>query len=203
MGRSHISPIQQPTDYTCGPTSLKTAFHIFGIHKSLPTLIKLCKTTRNGTTTKNLIRACNSLGFSVLAVEYATLTHLQSALKYSPYDIRAVLVSYLYDLDEKKQPHPDSGHWAVVSSYAASKNRIVLLDSASNTKKSYNWQDFRKRWKDYDLKRKKDGREGHTFRLIRHWQPQLMLVIARDVESLPKFKTQTSKLFVPSSSKQM
>jgi len=197
MGRTHVSPIQQPTDFTCGPAALKTALHIFGIHKSLETLIKLCKTTRNGTTTPNFIRAWNSFGFSVLAVEYTTLTHLQSALKYSHNSIRAVLVSYLYDLDEKNQPHPDSGHWAVVSSYAASKNKIILFDSASNTRKSYNWQDFRERWTDYDWKRKKVGVHGHKFRLIRHWQPQLMLVIARDVHSLPKFKSETSKLFTP------
>jgi len=197
MGRSHISPVQQPTDYTCGPAALKTALHIFNIHKSLPSLIKLCKTTRNGTSTQNLIRAWNTLGFHVLAVEYATLTHLQNSLKYSLYNVRAVLVSYLYDLDNKNKPHPESGHWAAVSSFSASKNRIVLFDSASNTKKSYNWQDFRKRWKDYDWKRKRIGGKGHTFKLVRHWQPQLMLVIARDVESLPKFRPSTSKLFSP------
>ena len=198
MGRSHVTPIQQPTDYTCGPAALKTALHIFGIHKSLDSLIKMCKTTRNGTTTKNIISVCNALDFSVLAVEYTTLTHLQSALKYSPNAPRAVLVSYLYDLDEKNRPHPDSGHWAVVSSYSASKNRIVLLDSASNTRKSYYWQEFRSRWKDYDWKRKKIGTEGEKFRLIRHWQPQLMIVIAKEAAHLPKFKTITSKLFIPS-----
>ncbi|MCJ7826226.1 hypothetical protein MUP56_01250, partial [Patescibacteria group bacterium] len=131
------------------------------------------------------------------AIEYATLTHLQSALKYSPTNIRAVLVSYLYDLDAKNRPHPDSGHWATVSSYSASKNRIVLFDSSSNTRKSYNWQEFRSRWKDYDWKRKKIGQRGHKFRLIRHWQSQLMLVIAKDIENLPKFSITTSKLFLP------
>jgi ABC-type bacteriocin/lantibiotic exporter with double-glycine peptidase domain len=175
---------------------MKIALHIFGIHKSLESLIKLCKTTRNGTTTKNLIHAWNSFGFSVLAVEYSTLTHLQSALKYSSNTLRAVMVSYLYDLDTRYRPHPDSGHWAVVSSYAASKNRIVLFDSASNTRKSYNWQDFRERWTDFDWKRKKVGGKGHTFKLIRHWQPQLMLVVAKDPKHLPNFKSETSKLFI-------
>lgn len=196
MGRTHVTPIQQPTDFTCGPSAMKIALHIFGIHKSLESLIKLCKTTRNGTTTKNLIHAWNSFGFSVLAVEYSTLTHLQSALKYSSNTLRAVMVSYLYDLDTRYRPHPDSGHWAVVSSYAASKNRIVLFDSASNTRKSYNWQDFRERWTDFDWKRKKVGGKGHTFKLIRHWQPQLMLVVAKDPKHLPNFKSETSKLFI-------
>lgn len=198
MGRSHISPTQQPTDVTCGPTALKTALKILDIHTSLESLIKLCKTTRNGTSTHNIIRAINSLGLPVLAVEYATLTHIQSALKYSPNNVRAVLVSYLYELDEKNRPHPDSGHWAAVSSFSASKNKIVLFDSASKTKKSYYWQEFRRRWKDYDWKRKKITARSYKFRLVRHWQPQLMLILAKDAESLPSFSIPTSKLFLPS-----
>lgn len=198
MGRSDVTPIQQPTNYTCGPAALKTALHIFGIHKSLQSLITLCKTTRNGTTTQNLINAINSLGFPVLAVEYATLAHLQSALTYPPNNVRAVLVSYLYDLDKKDRPHPDSGHWAAVSSYLASKNKIVLFDSASSSRKSYNWQEFRERWKDYDWKRKKVGVRGHKFRLVRHWQQQLMLIITKDSDNLPKFSIPTQKLFLSS-----
>jgi len=195
MGRSKAQPIQQPDDTTCGPSALKIALTIFGVKKALSTLIDLCKTNGNGTTTKNLIHAINSLGFSVLAVEYSTLSHLQSALKHSPTIHRAVMVSYLYDLDEKNKPHPDSGHWATVSGYLPSKNRIVLLDSASSKRKSYAWQDFRDRWYDFDLQRKKITKQGKRFKLVRHWQPQLMLVIARDIHHLPKFKTSTSKLF--------
>lgn len=195
MGRSHAKPIQQPSDSTCGPSALKIAFSIFGVKKSLTTLIKLCKTNTNGTSTKNLIHAANSLGFSVLAIEYATLAHLQAALKYTQNNFRVTMVSYLYDLDEKDRPHPDSGHWATVSSYLPSKNRIVLLDSATAKHKSYNWQDFRERWFDFDLKRKRTSKTGKRFKLIRHWQPQLMLVLAKDVKHLPKFTTTTSRVF--------
>lgn len=195
MGRSHAKLIQQPDDTTCGPSALKIALTIFGVKRALSTLIDLCKTNGNGTTTKNLIHAINSLGFSVLAVEYTTLAHLQSALKHNPNFHRAVMVSYLYDLDDRDRPHPDSGHWATVCSYLASKNRIVLLDSATAKHKSYTWQDFRERWYDFDLKRKKITKTGKKFKLVRHWQPQLMLVLARDVKHLPKFTTPTSKVF--------
>lgn len=197
MGRSHATPIQQPDDHTCGPAALKIALSILSVKKSLSTLIKLCKTNRNGTTKKNLIHAINSLGFSVLAVEYATLKHLQSALKYPSNDVRAVIVSYLYDLDEKEQPHPDSGHYAVVSSFAASKNRIVLFDTSSAKRKSYAWQDFRERWFDFEFKRKRTSKRGIHFKLVRHWQPQLMLVISKNPENLPKFDIATSKVFTP------
>ena len=195
MGRSHITPIQQPDDTTCGPAALKLALTILGKRRSLSSLIALCKTTRNGTSTKSMITAVNKLGFPALVVEYATLHHLQSALKYTPNAPRAVLVSYLYDLDEKYNPHPESGHWAVVSSYSARNSRIVLLDSASGKKKSYPWKEFRDRWMDYDLKRRKIKKGKKEFKLVRKWQEQLMMVISKDEKNLPKFTIQTAKLF--------
>lgn len=195
MGRSHVIPIQQPNNTTCGPAALQLGLRVLGMRRSLTTLIALCRTNRNGTSTKHMIRAVNKLGLSALVVEYATLHHLQSALHYPSKQVRAVLVSYLYDLDEKDRPHPDSGHWAAVASYLSSKSRIVLLDSATGRKKSYPWSEFRSRWMDYDLKRKKVGKRGRRFRLVRRWQQQLMMVIARKPKYLPKFKIATAKLF--------
>jgi ABC-type bacteriocin/lantibiotic exporter with double-glycine peptidase domain len=197
MGRSHVKTIRQPDDTTCGPTALKNALTILGIRKSLKHLITLCKTNRNGTSTKHLIEAVNKLGLSCLVIEYATLRHLQSALKFHVNEQRATLVSYLYDLDEKDNPHPESGHWATVASYLAAKSRIVLLDSATGKRKSYNWSDFRERWYDYDFKRKKLKKNGKKFHLVRKWQSQLMLVIARDPESLPYWRIQTARVYIP------
>jgi len=177
---------------------MKLAFEILGKHKSLSSLITLCKTNNNGTSTKNMIAVANRLGYAVEVVQYATLRHLQSSLKYPPNNVRAVLVSYLYDLDNKDRPHPDSGHWAVVSSYAASKSRIVLMDSSTGKKKSYAWADFRRRWMDYDLKRRKITKRGHKFHLIKNWQQQLLLVIAKDVKGLPSFHSENSEIFEPS-----
>lgn len=197
MGRSHVTPIQQPDSATCGPSSLKIALQILGVRRSLAYLMKICKTNRNGTSSQNLIRAINKLGFSALVVEYATLHHLQSALRYPSNQVRAVLVSYLYELDDKDQPHPDSGHWAVVSSYHAHNGRIALLDSATGRKKSYNWANFRSRWMDYDLRRKKVSKRGRHFRLVRRWQQQLLMVIAKNPHQLPKFKIATARVFAP------
>lgn len=199
MGRTHVTPIQQPDSATCGPASIKHALEIFGVRKSLNSLIELCKTTRNGTTTRHMIAALNKLGFWVLAVEYATLRHIQSALKCTPGKMRAGILSYLYDLDKKRRPHPDSGHWAVVGSYSARNGRIVLFDSSKAQKTSYRWINFLPRWRDYDLKRKKLSKRSKKFRLIRHWQNQLLLVVARESEHLPKFRTETGRIFPPKS----
>ena len=197
MGRTHVKPIMQPDDTTCGPASLKHATNMLGMRVSMDRLIKLCKTGRNGTSTIHLIMSANKLGLSVLIVEYATLHHLQSALKYRPKEPRAVLVSYLYDLDEKYEPQPESGHWAMVSSYLSSTSRIVILDSSTGKRKSYPWNEFRQRWWDYDYKRKRLKKNGPKFRLIRKWQPQLMLVVAREPEALPYFRMETARVFIP------
>lgn len=197
MGRTHVKPIMQPDDTTCGPASLKHALDVLGMRASMDKLITLCKTGRNGTSTKHLIEAANKLGLSVLVTEHTTLHHLQSALKHRPKEPRAVIVSYLYDLDDKAEPHPESGHWAVIASYLSSKSRVVILDSSTGKRKSYAWGDFRLRWWDYDYKRKKTTKNGKQFHLIRKWQPQLMLVVARDPESLPYFRTEYARVFIP------
>lgn len=196
MGRSHVYPIHQPDETTCGPSAIKLALEILGKKKSLRSLVELCQTTRNGTSTKHMIRALNKLGYTVLAIEYATLRHIQSALKYPPNQPRAILIDYLYDLNDNKTPHLESGHWAVVSTYSARNSRIVLLDSYTGKKKSYPWKEFRKRWMDYDLKRKKLYKRGRKFMLVRRWQQQFMMVIAKTDDNLPKFTIDTAKLFV-------
>lgn len=189
MGRSKAKTYLQPDDNTCGPASLKTALEILGIKKPLGELIRLCRTTRNGTSPIKLIRAANRLGVSVLAVQQSTLTHLQNTLKHKPLKPRAVIVDYLYDLKADFSPHEESGHYAAVASYSASNRRIVLFDSATGTKKSYDWKDFLDRWCDFEFKRRKS-------KLIKSWNNRLMLVLAKDPKHLPKFKISTAKLFL-------
>lgn len=192
MGRSNVLPIKQPDDVTCGPSALKLALSALGIRKSLQSLINLCKTNRNGTSAQNFIRAINKLGLPALRVEFSTLNHLQSALRYSPKQPRAVVVDYLYDRDQKGKLVPASGHWAMVRSFQANKSRIVLLDSATGKAKSYAWSDFRGRWADFDLKRKKVGRK---IKMVRDWQKQLMIVVSKEATSLPHFKS--AKIHLP------
>lgn len=189
MGRSSVVPIYQSSDEpACGPAALKHALAVLGKRKSLERLKEICKVTRNGTSTKNMVAATKKLGLSALVVKSATLHHLHSALRYGPQNVRAVLVSYLYDKDK------DSGHWATVSGYLSSKSRIVLFDSYSGQKKSYPWEQFRSRWIDYDLKRRRVGKRG-KFKIVRHWQPQLMMVVAEHTEALPRFRIHTARLY--------
>lgn len=198
MGRSRLQPIKQPDDVSCGPTSIKTVLQMLGKNKPLPELTTLCRTNRNGTSTKNMIAAINKIGLTVMVVENSTLKHVQGALKSSIGHLRGVIVSYLYRLDENRQPKQTSGHWAAISGFSASQSRIYLLDSYSGRKISYPWAEFRERWRDYDLKRKNGpGPNSTSFRYIKHWQRQLMLVIANSKADLPRFRMKTVRIYEP------
>jgi ABC-type bacteriocin/lantibiotic exporter with double-glycine peptidase domain len=189
MGRSHVTTTIQPDEVTCGPASIKHALQIFGIRKSVRTLSKLCKTTSRGTSTKNMIGALHSLGFSVLQVEKANLRHMLAALRYPSRKPRAVIVTYLYDLAKDDANWKNSGHWAAISSYSASRGRLSLFDSYSGKRKSYNWQDFRARWLDYETIKKRKSPRSKKFKVLRKWTKRLMLVVSNDPAHLPKFRT--------------
>ena len=188
MPRSHVTPIKQPDEDSCGPAALKMALTMLGKRASVAKLIELCQTNRNGTTTNNMIRAIKKLGLPALIVEKTTLTHLLSAIHTKQGQKRAVLVSYLYALDDDNTPNPNSGHWAVVSSFRPSTSRIVLLDSYTGKKTSYPWMEFRRRWIDETIKHRKMGTRGNKFRLVRKQEKQLMIVVSTQTKDLPEFQ---------------
>ncbi len=197
MTRSRVNPIKQPDENSCGPAALKTALAILGKRASVSELISLCKTNKNGTTTRNMLAAIRKLKLSSLVVEKTTLHHLMSALRASAAKKRAVIVSYLYAMDENNNPKPDSGHWAVVSSFRPATGRIVLLDSYSGQKVSYPWTEFRKRWTDKTLKRKNVGKKNNSYTFIKREERQLMIVLSDQADHLPKFDIASATVISP------
>jgi ABC-type bacteriocin/lantibiotic exporter with double-glycine peptidase domain len=194
MSRYHTAPIKQPDEDSCGPAALKMALSILGKRMSVSRLRDLCETNTNGTNTNKMIRAIKKLKLPALVVEKTTLNHLLSALKTSTTQKRAVMVSYLYGIDEYDNPRPESGHWAVVSSFKPSTSRIVLLDSYTGQKTSYAWAEFRRRWIDENLKRRKLGKRKNKFRFVHKSEKQLMIVMSTNVDHLPKFSMSSAKL---------
>jgi ABC-type bacteriocin/lantibiotic exporter with double-glycine peptidase domain len=193
MSRSKAKPHSQPDEHSCGPAALKTALEILGVRKSHSQLANLCKTNTHGTTLPNLIKAANKCGISVLSVEWATLRHLQSVLKNTPLRPLAVIVDYLYDIDDEHSE--DTGHYATVASFSSRLSKIVIFDSYTGKKKSYLWTDFLDRWYGFDKKRRKISHRRNKFKLSRKWHNRLLLILAKDQGHLPKFTTPTAKLF--------
>lgn len=197
MTRSRMNPIRQPDENSCGPASLKLALAMLGKRVSVRNMMHLCNTNKNGTTTNNMIRAIKKLGISALVLEKTTLRHLLSSLRNDSMQKRAVLVSYLYSTDKNNRPNPDSGHWAVVSSYKPATGRIVLLDSYTGRKTSYNWLEFRRRWIDQTLKRRRISLYRSKYRMIQKQERQLMIVMATYPTHLPKFSSSSARWIYP------
>jgi ABC-type bacteriocin/lantibiotic exporter with double-glycine peptidase domain len=175
MGRTKTKTFTQPDTYSCGPAALKIALRVLGIHKSYEYLADLCKTTKNGTSVTNLIKAANQVGLSLMSLES---------------------VDYLY-MDVK--PHEDTGHYATIARYSARNSRLILFDSYSGSKKSYLWTDFLDRWYDYDFKRVKATHSIRRYRLYKRWHNRLLLVLATNPKFLPKFTNSSAKIYLPNS----
>lgn len=187
MRRTNIKVITQPDDVSCGPASLKHALEILGVKKSVSSLKHVCKTTRNGTSTKKMIAAVQKLGYAVLAVNNANLRHIVSALYSDSSKPRAAIVDYLYGADDDVN-EIESGHWATVSSYSPKRKRIVVMDSYTGRRKSYAWKVFRPMWRDFDSIRKPTIRLSKKYVITRKWQNRLLLIIAKDQDHLPAFR---------------
>jgi ABC-type bacteriocin/lantibiotic exporter with double-glycine peptidase domain len=176
MTRLNVTPIKQPNDYTCGPASLKVSLQILGINKSFKKLTKLCKTNTHGTSTDNMIGAIEKLNLDVQSLKKATLAHIKKFLKEKSQPC-SIIISYLYDLDKDGEPDLESGHWAVVRKFDSKKNKIQVIDSVTATRKSYDWEDFRRRWLGYDIKRYCFGSKKKHFKFVRKWQYRHMLIV--------------------------
>ncbi len=194
MPRSKAKFHIQPDDFSCGPASLKTALEILDKKYTLNELITACSTNRrHGTSVINLIKGINSLGYPVLAIEWATLRHLQSALKPIVDTPRAVIMNYQ---EYAPTVEKENGHYATVAKFSSRTSRIFLFDTNVGGKKSYKWTDFIDIWWDFDYRRIKNSVRNRKFKLARKYYNRLMIIIAKKVEDLPVFKTPSAKLFI-------
>ncbi len=197
MVRSKLTPIFQPNDFTCGPASVKIAAKILGRKISFKTASLLCRTDHTGTSTDNLIQALRNLGFYALYLEEANLKHVQAGLRSTSSRPKAVIVSYLYDHLAPGSPDENSGHFAVVSSYSSRNGRIHLFDSYTGKKTSTAWLKFIRTWYEIGLRRRRIIKGSRKYRMIRAKTKGILILIAREKDQLPKFRTAKVHLYLP------
>lgn len=194
MTRSRIKPLLQPNEYSCGPSTLKTALSILGVRKSLSSLTKLCHTSVNGTSTSQLIKAALKSGVSVLEIQNATLAHIQSVLQVKPpQSPLAMITAYLY---ADSVPIEETGHFAVIAGYSSRTGRIILFDSFTGVKKSYLWTKFTHHWYGYDHKRVRAQNPIKGRRLYRRWHSHLLLILSREASNLPRYTISSQKSYL-------
>lgn len=188
MGRTKIKAVKQPDDVTCGPAALKTALTLLDNRISLPRAIRICGTTRHGTSTRKMLKAIRATGKVAAYIRNSSLRHIRTVLSVKKRSKAAIILPYLYSVRDKA-PQTDSGHWAVVASYSPAQNRIVLFDSYIGGKSSYRWQSFRnKRWVDYELRKPTRGSRAKepSARIVKRFDRPLIVVANRN-RDLPAF----------------
>lgn len=198
MGRSHVQPIKQPDEVSCGPATLQTILRIFDIHAPMPLLFELCRTNSQGTNTRNMIRAIRMLGFWVQYRKNGRLTDMKKALAQRQNNTCAVCVPYLYG-GSHSNPKEDSGHWATVASLGTQSKTITLFDSYEGKRKTYSWRNFRDRWWDYSMKKRpQTNTESPSKRKFsKLWKQGIMITVALRETSVPSTGQSTAKLFPP------
>ncbi len=73
----NVPDVRQPTNSSCGPTSLQAVLAYYGTDTSLSKLINMTNSSENGTAPDNIAQAARDLGFSAEVKENMTLQDLQ------------------------------------------------------------------------------------------------------------------------------
>ncbi len=76
----NVPDVRQPTNFSCGPTSLQAVLAYYGTDKRVDELMNLTNTSENGTTPEGIARAADDLGFSAEVKENMTLQDLMDNL---------------------------------------------------------------------------------------------------------------------------
>lgn len=125
----------QHTATSCGPACLRMVFSHLGIQYSEEKLIRLCKTTANGTSHEHLLDEIKREGLSFEAKSHGTIKQLVMYIDNG----YPVIINYC-------EPFSDEGHYAVVSGYDAKEELLILADPCNGNDFCIFWDEFISRW---------------------------------------------------------
>lgn len=160
----HLPKIEQTTDYTCGPASLRAIAGFFGVGPySEKEFSEMMDTDpKNGTTPENIIKAARKIGLRAFSRQRMTLESLKSKLEKKIPVICALQAwgtSSQYDKD-------NSGHYVVAIGF--DENKIYFEDPSIDKKARgfLSHKDFLERWHDKEADNIRYERLG-----IAIWKP--------------------------------
>jgi ABC-type bacteriocin/lantibiotic exporter with double-glycine peptidase domain len=123
----------QSRKYSCGAACLKMAFAAYGRRVSERDLIRATKTTKQGTTRKNMLKAARKSGFKSVSYENASILQAKRlAARGVP-----VIINYM-------EPTDYEDHFAVFVSVG--RNFVVLNDPWNGRSFRISKKEFLKRW---------------------------------------------------------
>lgn len=131
-----ITPIEQKTGYTCGPTCIAMLADFYDANLSWSRIMRACKIDRNGMSNDDFTNALRRLDFIVTKRSRNTWKDLQSCYKKR----LPVVVAWML--------HGYIGHFSIV--VEVTRTYIVLADPDNGLHRKMSKEIFMRLWYDYD-----------------------------------------------------
>jgi predicted double-glycine peptidase len=126
--------VEQSTQYSCGPASLRMLFAFYGVERSEAVLAeRLCTNAEVGTTHAHMIRVAREEGFYVFENDTSSIIELSGLLL-----CRIPVIVHF------TEPSENDPHYAVV--VKVDEQHVVLNDPWNGEKSVLDTQDFLTRW---------------------------------------------------------
>ena len=117
----NVKARRQLTNYTCGPASLRTIFHFYGLDVPENELVSYGDITTNGTDPQTMRFLAREYGFSFFAKKNGTIPELIKWLE------RGVPILVMYQ--DWGPPNGKNGHYAVLT--GVGKTHVEIADPAN------------------------------------------------------------------------
>jgi ATP-binding cassette subfamily B protein len=140
----NIPTFRQSNDYDCGATALQVIFAYFGIEKNVQEIIKLVKTTENGTSMIKMRSIVEKHGFKTKLGEMT----VEDIKKYLNKKIPVILLvqAWPYKKIIDWQNSWSAGHYVVAIGY--DKNKLYFEDPSSIYRTYLSYKELKDRWHD-------------------------------------------------------
>lgn len=144
----NVPDVRQPTDYSCGPTSLQAVLSYYGVDMRVEDLINMTHCTVNGTNPSDIASAAQNLGFNAVVKENMTLQDLQN---YTTQGTPVIVDAQAWKSNQTQNLNwtsdEEDGHYMVV--IGIDNENVYLEDPAILGSRGYiNNQEFLDRWHD-------------------------------------------------------
>ncbi|MBX4189518.1 C39 family peptidase [Candidatus Parcubacteria bacterium] len=147
MNGLKLKKVKQSSGF-CGPASLSSLLHFYGIKMSERELGNLCETTAEyGTEPEVLRNTLRKLGFKAVAREHGTWEELKRLVTHET----PVLVNWWSDYEK-----PADGHYSLV--YKMTDKSIFLMDPELGGYRRMSKERFMRQWYDFYITGEKNTR---------------------------------------------
>jgi ABC-type bacteriocin/lantibiotic exporter with double-glycine peptidase domain len=151
MKKLHLPQFRQTYNYDCGATALQSILAYYGIEEREDRIIKIAKTTKDGTSIENIIKVIKKYGLKASSKKMT----IEEVKKYIDKKIPVILVLQAWAHKKKVdwENNWEDGHYTVAIGYT--KDKIIFEDPAHFNNTYLTYKELEKRWHDMDTKGKK------------------------------------------------